>query len=435
MSLSALSGVSPVEPIYWPGAVTPVPAIKHGIPSSRNATPRTADDSYTAALLNGIPQSLLYGMNSTTVQTQGGSTVPMGALLSGLSAAINTAAQDGSGDTNWVDDLVSFASGLGDGTGSASNPGSASSPGSANGVPVAGGALASDLNSIGGVIRQLTAQVSSALVAQGASASQISAAVQALTTSLTLNSLGAVAQQIAAQTGGKNTITITSSVVTVSANGSSASVSESGETGTISGGNTSLALSANSGSASLAGGAGADSGGTGALSSQSAQGFGYTFSIAENGPAGSVFAGTSEASATAEAVSSNGFGVSTTAAAALEQSATVYESAANGSSTALVLLSDWEAGLESTATQQTAQAKSTQDAQPSPAAATTPATAAAASASSAAEPTPLSLADSLNAAAHALFKQALALLEVLFGKGDGSSSGNAAQGSQVDVYA
>ena len=429
MSVSALSGVSPVEPIYWPGAVTPVPAIKHGMPPSRNATPRTADDSYTAALLNGIPQSLLYGLSSSSVQTQAGSTAPLGALLSGLSTAINTAGRDGSGDTSWVDDLVSFASGLGDGTGAARG----AAP--TNAVSAAGGVLASDLNTIGGVIQQLTAQVSSALVAQGASASQITAAVQALTTSLTLNSLGAIAQQIAAQTGGKNTITITSSVVTVSANGSSASVSESGETGTISGGNTSLALSANSGSASLAGGAGADSGGTGALSSQSAQGFGYTFSIAENGPAGSVFAGTSEASATAEAVSSNGFGVSTTAAAALEQSATVYESAANGSSTALVLLSDWEAGLESTATQQTAQAKSTQDAQPSPAAATTPATAAAASASSAAEPTPLSLADSLNAAAHALFKQALAVLDALFGNRDGSSSGNAAQGSQVDVYA
>jgi hypothetical protein len=404
------------------------------MPPSRNATPRTADDSYTAALLNGIPQSLLYGMNSTTVQTQGGSTVPMGALLSGLSAAINTAAQDGSGDTNWVDDLVSFASGLGDGTGSASNPGSASSPGSANGVPVAGGALASDLNSIGGVIRQLTAQVSSALVAQGASASQISAAVQALTTSLTLNSLGAVAQQIAAQTGGKNTITITSSVVTVSANGSSASVSKSGETDTISGGNTSLALSANSGSASLAGAVASDSGGTGALSSQSAQGFGYTFSIADNGPAGSVFAGTSDASATAEAVSVSGSGVSTTAAATLDQSTTIYESAANGTSTALVLLSDWEAGLESTAAQQTAGAKSAQNAQPASPSTTTAASTTQGSASESAPPTPPSLADSLNAAAHALFKHALALLEALFGRRDSNSAGNAAQGNQVDVY-
>jgi len=412
MSLSALSGVSPVQPIFWPGVVTPIPPLQAGSQHSRSAsaTPRTADDSYT-------PTSLLLGQGSTLL-----SAVPP-SLLSGLNAAISTAAQDGATDSNWVDDLVSFASGL------------SGQAGSASGGSAAGGALATDLNAIGGVIQQLTTQVTGALVSQGASASQVSAAIQALTTSLTLNSLGAVAQQIAAQAGGKNTITVTSSVVTISSNGSSASVSKSGETGTISGGNTSLALSANSGSASLAGGAGADSGGTGALSSQSAQGFGYTFSIAENGPAGSVFAGTSEASATAEAVSSNGFSVSTTAAAALEQSATVYESAANGSSTALVLLSDWEAGLESTATQQTAQAKSTQDAQPSPAAATTPATAAAASASSAAEPTPLSLADSLNAAAHALFKQALAVLDALFGNRDGGQAGNVAQGSQVDVYA
>jgi hypothetical protein len=34
-----------------------------------------------------------------------------------------------------------------------------------------------------------------------------------------------------------------------------------------------------------------------------------------------------------------------------------------------------------------------------------------------------------------LFKQALAVLDALFGNRDGSSSGNAAQGSQVDVYA
>jgi hypothetical protein len=347
-----------------------------------------------------------------------------------LNAAISTAAQDGAGDSNWVDDLVSFASGLGGATGTANSPASAS------GSPVAGGALESDLNTIGGVIQQLTAQVSGALVSQGASANQVNAAVQALTASLTLNSLGAVAQQIAAQTGSKNTITVTSSVVTVSANGSSASVSQAGETETISGANTSLSLTATSGNASLAGAGGADGGGTGTASGLTAQGFGYTFSIAENGPAGSVFAGTSDASATAEAVSSNSFGVSTTAAAALEQSDTVYESAANGSSTALVLLSDWEAGLESTATQQTVATKSANDAQPAPdattaAASTTPAAPASPSASA----TPPSLTDSLNAAAHALFKHAPALLEGLFGRRDSNSAGNAAQGSQVDVYA
>jgi hypothetical protein len=356
----------------------------------------------------------------------------MGALLSGLSAAISTAAQDGTEDSNWVDDLVSFASGLGAGAGTAR-----SSPVAASGSPSAGGALASDLNTIGAVIQQLTAQVTSALASQGASANQVSAAVQALTTSLTLNSLGAVAQQIAAQAGSKNTFTVTSSVVTVSTNGSSASVSQAGEVERIAGANTSLALTTTGGSASLAA-AGEAAGSAAGLGAPglTAQGFGYTFSIAENGPDGSVFAGTSEASASAELDASNGSGQSVEASAALAQSTTVYESAsgAGGSSNALVLLSDWEASLETTATQQSAEATDAQEAQPAPTATTAAATASAPAAASAPASAP-SLADSLNAAAHALFNHALALLQAIFGWADGNSAGNAAQSSRVDVYA
>lgn len=457
MSLSAISGVSHVEGINWPGSIHPVP--KEPNVGQRgwagNSTPRTAADTYTpgvpagsgqlpsyaaspaalpvvsaagslqnAALLNGISPSLLNGLSSSSLQTQDGTTAPIGSLLSGLSAAISTAAQDGAGDANWVDDLVSFASGRGGGAGYASSPGSAS------GGPVAGGALASDLSTIEGVVKQLSAQVSGALVSQGASASQVSAAVQALTTSLTLNSLGAVAQQIAAQAGGPNTFTVASSVVTISTNGSSANVSEAGETESFSGSNGSLALTATSGSASLTGTGGAAGDGAGSVSNLTAQGFGYTFSITENGPHGSSFAGTSEASATAEAASSNGSGGSVNASAALEESTTVYESeSASGTgsgSHALVLLSDWEASLESTANKQAEDTNSVADAQSSQASAP--------AASSAPAPT-LSIADSLNAAAHALFKQALALLHGMIGWGDGNLASNAGRGSRVDVYA
>ena len=68
MSLSALSGVSPVQPIFWPGVVTPIPPLQAGSQHSRSAsaTPRTADDSYT-------PTSLLLGQGSTLL-----SAVPAG---------------------------------------------------------------------------------------------------------------------------------------------------------------------------------------------------------------------------------------------------------------------------------------------------------------------------------------------------------------------
>jgi hypothetical protein len=453
MSLSAVPPVSPVEAIVWPGMIAPVqrqlPAGQRG-PGGKSA-PSTPDDTYVpgeltpglgsrqlpsysanlAALaagtstgsvqdsvkLSGIPQPLLNGLRSPSLQTQKGTAPQLASLLSELGAAIGSAAQDGAQDTYWIDDLVGYAGGLGAGMRSTGSSTAAS------------GALASDLNTLQSVIQQLTAQVSSALLSKGASASQVGAAVHALTTSLTLDSLGAVAQQIAARTGSQNTFTVTSSVVTISTNGSSASVSQAGETQTFSGSNGSLALTTTGGAASRSGTGQAAENATGSISNLTAQGSGYSFSIAENGPDGTQFAATSEASATAQAASGDGSGASVNASAAVEQSSTVYEdqtaSGPDGGSKALVLLSDWQAGLESSAAAQASATNSVRDAQQSPA----PASA----------PTPASvpaqtLADSVNTMAYALFKQALALLEGILGWGNGSSAANTGKGNNVDLY-
>ena len=216
-------------------------------------------------------------------------------------------------------------------------------------------------------MQQVTAQVSGALAAQGASASMLSSAVNALRASLTLNSLGAVAQQIAAKTGSQDTFTVTSFSHRFAAQHRQQWCEYAGEPV----GRDGELL----GSWREPGGDGDGRDGKrdgskqrggewdGECDSLSAQGFGFTFSIAENGPDGSAYAETSEASASATETSGNGSGRSVTASAAVAEGATVYESASGtgGAGNALVLLSDWEAGLESTT--QTADAKTAEPAQ------------------------------------------------------------------------
>jgi len=369
-----------------------------------------------AALVNGIPLSLLGGASSASSigpsnglgQAQSGtSSTADGGVLSQLDAAISAAAADGSQDSNWMNDLVSYASGLDGGT---------SSAGSSSG---AGGALTSDLSAIEQVIQRVTSQVSSALAAQGASPDLLSAAVNALTTSLTLNSLGAVAQQIAARTGSQDNYTVSSSVVTISANNASTVTSVAGQTESFSGAGGNLSLTSTNATASVA----AAGGGAGNGTSLNAEGFGYRFAISESGPDGNAYAGTSEVSAVATAASSSaGVGGSASATAAVEEGSTVYESPSGSSSTsnsALVLMSDWEANLESTATQNTPNTGATNSsaqAQPSDSGAR-------------------SMSDFLNAAAHVLFKQAVTLLEGLFGAGNTNAAGGTGLGQLVDVYA
>lgn len=456
MTVTALASASLWDSLYFPGNLNTEPRAQRSatVVEGAPASLRSADDSYTpgarsnqhnsvqvanptasnavnltaltssnpaaslagATLANGIPLSLLGGVssaaNSGLGQAQAGtSTTATGQVLSQLNAAISAAASDGSQDSSWLDDLVSYASGLNGGTVSAGG-------GSGVGGSGAGGALSSDLSAIEQVIQRVGSQVSSVLAAQGASPGQLSAAVNALTTSLTLNSLGAVAQQIAAKTGSANTFTVTSSVVTITANGTSTIANVAGETETFSGASSSLALTTTSGAATLAGGSAA--GGDGA--SQNASGVGYKFSISESGPDGNAFAGTSNVEADATATSSAGAGGSASATAALEEGSTVYENASGNSAannTAMVLLSDWEANLESTPTQNTVNAgdaTSGQHAQPAQSGGRT-------------------MADFFNAAAHVLFKQALALLEGIFGAGNSNAAGETGLGQFVDVYA
>jgi len=400
MTVTAVTSASFWDPVNVQGnpATARLPLRGGAAVDAGTASMRTADDRYTPG---GTSPSLLSGVNTSSSQAAAGPASTAGAgVLSQLEAAISAAASDGSKDSNWMNDLVSYAGGMG---------GGAVSSGGSSG---AGGALAGDLNTIEGVIQQVTAQVSGALAAQGASASMLSSAVNALRASLTLNSLGAVAQQIAAKTGSQDTFTVTSSVVAISTNGANTLASLSGETESFSGAGANLAVTATGGTASVTGVSGAAGSGTGNATSLSAQGFGFTFSIAENGPDGSAYAETSEASASATETSGNGSGRSVTASAAVAEGATVYESASGtgGAGNALVLLSDWEAGLESTT--QTADAKTAEPAQ-------------------AGAPT---LADYLNMAAHAFFKHALALLHGIFGGGSGVVSGGT-QGNHVDVYA
>jgi hypothetical protein len=359
------------------------------------------------ALVNGMQLSLLGGASSGSGQAQPGTpSTANGEVLSQLDAAISAAATDGSQDSNWMDDLVSYASNLDGGTGSVS------------GAAGASGALTSDLSTIEGVIQKVTAQVSSALAAQGASPGLLSAAVNALTTSLTLNSLGAVAQQIADRTGSSNTFTVTSSVVTITANGTNTNANVAGETETFSGASNNLALTTMAGAASLAGVSGVAGNGT----SLNAGGFGYRFSISEGGPDGNAFAGTTDVQANATSTSNVGAGGSASTTVALDEGLAVYE---DGSGTggeqskALVLASDWAANLESTATQNTVNAgdaTSGSQAQPTQAGTRT-------------------MSDFFNAAAHVLFKQALALLEGIFGAGNSNVASETGRGQLVDVYA
>ena len=323
-----------------------------------------------------------------------------------MNSAISAAAADGSQDSNWMNDLVSYASGL---------DGGPSQAGSGSG---ASGTLTSDLSAIEQVIQRVTSQVSSALAAQGASPDLLSAAVKALTTSLTLNSLSAVAQQIAAKTGSQDNYTVTSSVVTISANNTSAVTSVAGQTESFSGAGGNVSLTSTGGTSSVtASGSGAGNG-----TSLSSEGFGYRFAISESGPDGNAYAGTTEVLAAATAASSNGAGASASSTAAIEEGSTVYEGASGSGSAnnnALVLMSDWEAKLESTATQNTANTAGTNSsAQAQPA-----------------ESGARSMSDFLNAAAHVLFKQAVTLLEGLFGAGSTNAAGGTGVGQLVDVYA
>ena len=285
-------------------------------------------------------------------------------------------------------------------------------------APARGECCSSDLSAIEQVIQRVTSQVSSALSAKGASPGLLSAAVNALTTSLTLNSLGAVAQQIAARTGSQDNYTVTSPVVTISANNTSTVASVAGQTESFSGAGGNLALTSTSGTANVTGAGGDAGNGT----SLNAEGFGYKFAISESGPDGSSYAGTSEVSAVATAASNNGAGGSASSTAGLEEGSTVYESASGSSSTnnnAMVLMSDWEANLESTATQNTPEtegANSGEQAQPT-------------------ESGARSMSDFLNAAAHVLFKQAVAMLEGLFGAGSTNAASDSRLGRLVDVYA
>jgi hypothetical protein len=363
------------------------------------------------ALVNGIPPSMLgagisAASNGVGQTTAGASSIADGEVLSQLDAAISAAAADGSQDSNWMNDLVSYASGLDGGTSSVS------------GGAGAGGALASDLSTIQGVIQKVTAQVSSALAAQGAAPGLLSAAVNALTTSLTLNSLGAVAQQIAERTGSPNTFTVTSSVVTIAANGASVNANTAGETESFSGASGSLTLTTTGGAMSVTGANVAAGNGN----SVSGSGFGYRFSISESGPGESAYAGTSDIQANATATSSNGASEDASATAALDEGSTVYENADGTevvNNTALVLASDWAANLESTATQNTVNsADSTSGSQAQPA-----------------QSGSRTMADFFNAAAHVLFKQALALLEGIFGAGNSNVVNETGLGQFVDVYA
>jgi hypothetical protein len=408
----------PADDSYTPGAgisahssvqaphITASNAVNPAGPAGSNSSVNAQ-----AALVNGIPLSLLGGASSGSSngsgQTQAGtSSTGDGGVLSQLESAISAAAADGSQDSNWMNDLVSYASGL-DGA-----------PSSVGGGSSAGGVLSSDLSTIEQVIQRVTSQVSSALAAQGASPGLLSAAVNALRTSLTLNSLGAVAQQIAARTGSQDNYTVTSSVVTISANNANTVASVAGQTESFSGAGGNVSFTSTSGTASATG-AGGD---TGNGTSLNAEGFGYRFAISESGPDGSAYAGTSEVSAAATAASNNGAGGSASATAAVEEDSTVYESASGSSSAnnnAMVLMSDWEANLESTATQNTPNtdgANSSEQAQPAGSGAR-------------------SMSDLLNGAAHVLFKQALAMLEGLFGVGSSNAASETGLGQLVDVYA
>jgi hypothetical protein len=402
-----------VDDSYTPGAFTsasnsvqaPSGPGGNAVNLSGLMSSNAAGSQLVPALGSGFLSSLPGGGTSAPSQTQTGtSSLADSSVLSQLEAAIRAAAADGSQDSNWMDDLVSYASGLVGGT----NP--------AAGSAGAGGALASDLGGIEAVIQRIASQVSSALAAQGASPSMMGAAVNALTTSLTLNSLGAVARQIAAKTASTDTFTVTSSVVTISANGTSSVASLAGQTENFSGVNTNLGLVTTGGTASVPGGSGASGNGT----SLSSQGFGYRFAISESGPDGDAYVGTSDVSADATATSSTGAGGSASASAALEEDSTVYEnegasSAANNS--AMVLMSDWQANLESTAAQNTNSANAASGAN-----------------AQQAQPGTRTLTDFVNAAAHVLFKQALALLEGMF-RADTNSAGPMGRGRLLDVYA
>jgi len=169
--------------------------------------------------------------------------------------------------------------------------------------------------------------------------------------------------------------------------------------------------------------------GTGDETGLNANGFGYGFSISESGPGGNAFAGTTRATGNATEISSGGAGGSVTASAALGEAATVYAStgASNlaknvANNTAMVLLSDWEASLESTATQNTQNSRDASNATTG-------------GQSQQAQSGTRSLADFFSAAGHALFKQAVALLESLFGVGNSNVATQAANGHLVDEYA
>jgi hypothetical protein len=210
-------------------------------------------------------------------------------------------------------------------------------------------------------------------------------------------------------------------VVTISSNGTSSIASVAGQQESFSGANGSLALTTVGGTASLAVG----NGGAGNGASLNSEGFGYRFAISETGPSGNAYAGTSEVEAVASATSNDGAGGSGSSTAALEEGASVYENASGGSATsntALVLMSDWRASLESTATQNTADTAGASNAASGPQAQAEPSLT-------------RSLADLFNAAAHALFKQAVALLQGLFGVGSSNAASETGPQHLVDVYA
>ena len=181
-----------------------------------------------------------------------------------------------------------------------------------------------------------------------------------------------------------------------------------------------MAVATTGGTASLA--VGSAAGGNGA--SLDSQGFGYKFAISESGPGGNAHAGTIEASATALATANNATTGSQSSSAASAEGATVYQSqgvSSSGNNSALVLMSDWEANLESTATKNTDTAN--------------PATASSGAQAQPAQSATRSFVDFLNEAAHVLFKQAVALLQSLFSAGNSDTASQAGNGHLVDVYA
>lgn len=214
----------------------------------------------------------------------------------GMATGVTQAALDGSQSSQWIQDLVNFASTLSP-EASSYNPADGS-------VALSTGATAdakmnSDLEAVQAVVHEADSNVGAFLSAVGYSSSEVSTIVGELDYTNMTGILGTVTSDIASDLHNTDTFTVTSSISAVSSSDGSASGGVSATTRTFQG-SSSIGTSATT-SASVEGNADVAS----AATSGSSAGFAYSFSITETGADGTTTtAGTSGSSYTGTGSSS-----------------------------------------------------------------------------------------------------------------------------------